>query len=463
MSAKAEGSGESLEQVIRDLQKGKLYPCYLLYGEDEFLIKEALRHFVDILIPAGDRDFNFFSLDGEEIDTDSLCETLQTSPLLPGRKVVVVHRAPFFLSRQTAADIIQKVREHLDTDPLRAGRDFLTFLTVAGWNLDDFKEDGWKKITDDEWFALVDGEAGHQREQWLPKVVAYCVQQGLKVRKAVDEADQLMQTLVSGLPEGHCLVLTAAAVDKRKRLFKTISDLGRIIYFPQTKGETRQKAQLLTASKTILSSCGKFLTDGAWALLGEKTGYDLQNSMSALEKLILHAGDRKVINEQDVADLIGKTKEDTVFNLTAAMAEKNATLCLSVLNELIVKGIQPLVILAMLTREVRFLLQAKILFLHAPLHGFDARMDYNAFQGRIYPKIKTMAASSGDKDRVQIVELAGSHPYVIFNTLKNAGRFSYEALLECLDRLAESDLQIKTSAKNPRLLLERFLLAACSA
>jgi len=414
-----------------------------------------------MMMPAADRDLNLFSLNGEDVDADSLCETLITSPLLPGRKLVVVRRAPFFHSKQTSADIIQKVREYLDSDPLRAGREFMTFLAVAGWNLDDLKDDGWKKISDEEWFSVVDGEAGHQREQWLPKVVGFSVQHGLQARRAVDDADQLMKTLASGLPEGHFLILTASAVDKRKRLYKTISEIGKIITFPQIKGDIRQKAQLMAATKGLLSAGGKSLTDGAWTLLGKKTGFDLQNAAGALEKLIVHAGDRAVIDEKDVAGLIGKTKEDTVFNLTAALAEKNVALSLTVLGDLMVHGIQPLMILAMLTRELRFLMQGRILLTHGPLGGFDAKMDYNAFQGRVYPKIKAMATSSADGDRV--IELAGQHPYVIYNTLRNADRFSYEALLGCLEMLAHADLQMKTTARNPRLLLEHFILKACSS
>jgi len=456
MNIKAEGSGESIDQVIRELQKGKHYPCYLIYGEDPFLIKDALNRLIDLMIPAADRDFNLFLIDGEEVNTESLCESLLTSPLLPGRKLVVVRRAPFFLSRQTAVDIVRKVREHLESDPLKAGREFLTFLSVAGWSLDDLRDDGWKKIGDEEWFALVDGEAGHQRELWLPKVIGFCTAHGLQTRRALDEADKLVQTLSSGLPEGHFLILTALAVDKRKRLYKTISELGKIVHFPQVKGDARQKAQVVAAAKDLLSASGKTLTDGAWLLLGEKTGFDLMNSMSALEKLIVHAGERKVIEEKDVAGLIVKTKEDDVFKLTAALAEKNVALGLQILSELLVRGMQPLVILAMLTREVRFLLQAKILMLHAQLGDFDARMDYPAFQGRVYPKIKALAPAAGDPERA--VELAGLHPYVIYNTMKNAGRFSYDLLLGSLDRLAEADLQMKTTAKSPRLLLERFIM-----
>ncbi|MDQ5984511.1 MAG: hypothetical protein CSYNP_00206 [Syntrophus sp. SKADARSKE-3] len=461
MNLKSESAGETPEKALRELEQGKRFPCYLIYGDDEFLVKNVLNKILDKIIPVADRDLNLFTIDGEDVDSDSLCETLLTSPLFPGCKVVVVRRAPFFYSRQTVGDILQKVRDQLDRDALKAGRDFMTFLAVAGWTLEDLRDDGWKKITDDDWYRLVEGEAGQQREQWLPKVIAVCVQHSLKTRKATDEADQLMKTLAGGLPDGHFLIMTATVIDKRKRLFKTIQEIGRIITFPQIKGDVRQKAQLMEAAKNLLATAGKSLTDDAWTLLGKKTGFDLQHSMGALEKLMTHAGDRAVITEKDVADLVGKTKEDSIFNLTAALAEKKAAPCLGILNELLFHGAQPLMILAMLARELRFLLQAKILLLHfPPLGGFDSRMDYNSFSGRIYPKIKTLIPSAANQ--TQGVELAGLHPYVIFNTIKNSGRFSYDALVLCLEQLAEVDVAMKTSAKNPRLLLERFILSVCA-
>lgn len=52
----------SLEKVLLDLKKGKVAPCYLLYGEEEYLIQEALRDILDLLVPPSDRDFGLFFL-----------------------------------------------------------------------------------------------------------------------------------------------------------------------------------------------------------------------------------------------------------------------------------------------------------------------------------------------------------------------------------------------------------------
>ena len=125
-----------------------------------------------------------------------------------------------------------------------------------------------------------------------------------------------------------------------------------------------------------------------------------------------------------------------------------------------VRGTPPLMILAMLTRELRLLLQAKALMMTGALSGFDARTDYNIFQARVYPQVKNLGTPQGD--RGQALDLAGLHPYVTYLVFKNSARFSYAALVTHLDRLAEIDWQMKSTGRNPRWLLERVILQLTS-
>jgi len=86
----------TLEKAILDLKKGKVAPCYLLYGEEEYLIQEALRQISEMLVPESDRDFGLFFLDGENADFDLLKDHLLAPSLLGGRKVVVVKNTTIF-------------------------------------------------------------------------------------------------------------------------------------------------------------------------------------------------------------------------------------------------------------------------------------------------------------------------------------------------------------------------------
>ena len=63
------GRGTSLELVLAELKQGKTVPCYLLYGDEEFRVQEALDKITATMIPdAQDRELNLFIIDGESED-----------------------------------------------------------------------------------------------------------------------------------------------------------------------------------------------------------------------------------------------------------------------------------------------------------------------------------------------------------------------------------------------------------
>jgi len=333
-------TGNSLKEVLPDLKKGKLFPCYLLYGEEEFLIKDALDKMIALILPERDKDLNLFLLDGEHVDIEGLCRSLLMPPLLAGKKVIVIRNTRIFLSAGISPELIRNIRDQMDSDLDRAAKDFMHFLRMMGWSLDDLKDGGWKKISDNEWQKAVAGDGGRDRETWLPGMIDICVNRGLKeTPAAMAEAELLMDILKGGLPEGNHLILTANTVDRRKKIFKVISETGKVLHFPQIKVENRKRQILMDAVKDLLTEAGKTITPGAWAAIGKKTGFDVGNSMEAIEKLITYTGEKLTIEEDDVGEVIGKTKEDTIFDLTAALTEKNLHRALSSLKDLFDQGI----------------------------------------------------------------------------------------------------------------------------
>ena len=45
--------------------------------------------------------------------------------------------------------------------------------------------------------------------------------------------------------------------------------------------------------------------------------------MMELEKLVFFVGESPLIEENDVEEVVGRTKEDSIFALTSALSEKN--------------------------------------------------------------------------------------------------------------------------------------------
>ena len=448
----------TLEKVFADLNKGVFAPCYLLYGEEEYLITEALQKILDLIMPQADRDFGLFFLDGENADIDNLSDLILTPSLLGGRKVVVVQNTTIFHSRENLADLISKIRENIDEQPAKAAKYFLTFLKISGFTLEDLQGAGWKKITDDQWRKVVEGDAGEDRGKWLPRIIDICVSLGHSAGSGADKVDKLAELFTKGLPAGNCIILTTDTVDKRKKIFKIFSDAGVVLYFGQTKGEAAQKELLKNSARKLLERYGKNLTPAAWIALGRKTGFELRRSLTELEKLIFFVGDRGSVEESDVEEVVGKTREDSIFDLTKALSEKNQLAALAALRALLDQGLHHLMILTMIVREIRLLLQARILVDSGKLPKFNNNMEYGWFSKNIHPKLSELAGTMDlPKDF-----LVNKHPFVVFNAIRNCGRFSYPVLVSYLDDLLGIDRAMKSSATAPQLLLENFLITACA-
>ncbi|MBN2284533.1 MAG: DNA polymerase III subunit delta [Deltaproteobacteria bacterium] len=447
----------SLAAVLENITKGKPAPCYLIHGNQTYLVKDALERIVGALLPGGADDFSLFRMTGDTEDVGAITESLLSRSLIPGRKVIVVRDTRLFYSKSSVSDIIDDVRDNLQRDPSRAARSFAVFLETVGWSLEELKDGGWNKISDAQWRKAVDGEAGGDREQWLPRAIHLCESLIISTGKTRRDTDQLEDALKRGIPRENTLILTADAVDRRKRLFKVISELGIVLEFQQARNEARQKQILSEVVREYLEKNGKTLSPEAMALLRTRTGFGLGDIMGELEKLISYVDDRHRIGADDVDAVIGKTKEDSIFDLTAAVVDGDPEKALATLEHLLDQGVHYLSVLAMIAREMLNLLQGKLLLDAGVVPSFSTRLTFPAFQKDQYPVIKEAArnweAGGG--------WLIGRHPYVIYNALSGSIRFSYEELEFFIDRLADLDVALKTTAIDPRRALEKLLIELC--
>jgi len=448
-----------MEKILSKLKKGAVAPCYLLYGEEEYLIKENLNKILDIIIPEADRDFGLFYLEGENTDMDSLIDNILTPSLLGNRKVIVVKETNIFTAKEDLPKLIDKIRTGIDENPARAAKSFLTFLKVAGLTLEDLQGGGWQKMTDDDWNAIVKGDTAEDRHKWLPRILEICQTSGLTEASVVDKTEKLEAILKEGLPAGNCLIFTAGSVDKRKKLYKVIAELGVVHEFVKVKKESMRKEILQKEAQKMLEACGKKMSPAAWMALGRKTGFDFRRSMSELEKLIAFTGDRALIDKGDVEEAVGRTKEDDIFALTNALSERNQIAALDALKNLLDQGEHYLAILTMISREIRLLLQARVLVDSGKLPKFSHSMEYGWFQNTLYPAVNALNTSAVKREGV----IFSQHPYSVYNALRNCVRFTTARLINLLEDLLYLERSLKTSgASSPRLLLENFLIKSCS-
>lgn len=449
----------SLKDVLQRIGGGEVPSCFLVHGDEGYLVQESFQRILEALVPERDRKMNLVVMDGDETGVPALCQALLTLPLLPGRKVVAVKNTALFHSRTTLPALVREMEEQVESgkDLSRALRTFSTFLRMTRWSLEDLRDGNWRGISSEEWKKTTGIDDPASVERWLSPILEQVKASGWEAKPGQGGEGRLEEILERGLPPGNILVLSALSVDRRKKLYQIVSERGVVLTFEKEKGEGRIKEQFRRVALEYARNRGKTITGDALEVLGEKTGYRLTEAMTVLESLFSFAGDRGKVGVEDVESLAAETKEYTVFDLTGALAERDAARALKALDALFRKGEPPLMIFAMVVREIRHILHARIFIDRGLAGSFTGNMDYRTFQRSVYPDLKNLAAAGGKKDK----GFLGQHPYVVFQALRHTLKFSREEAASFFDHLARMDLEMKTTGKDPAILLERFLIDVC--
>ena len=75
--------------LISSLKQGKILPLYLFFGEEEFLIQEALDLIIKKVVEPGARDFNFNALYCRDTTASEIVNLCQTLPFMSEKRLVI--------------------------------------------------------------------------------------------------------------------------------------------------------------------------------------------------------------------------------------------------------------------------------------------------------------------------------------------------------------------------------------
>src|SRR5262249_2013087 len=142
-----------------------------------------------------------------------------------------------------------------------------------------------------------------------------------------------------------------------------------------------------------------------------------------------------------------------IFDFTRALAQRQAATALSLLRRLFEQGDHPLRLLALIHRELRLLLLARDCLTDTLAGKWTPRIQFNALRGQLLPLLS-------DEQREAF---GGLHPFALYQCLQNASRTQTGTLQRSVLRLHQLDIKLKSSANDPRILLESFVLELCRA
>ncbi len=246
----------TFDDLAGSLSRGDVAPIYVLFGEEDFLIDEAVQAIIRTVLRDGEREFNLDIVSAADQDVRDILGIATAFPMMAERRVVVVRD-------------IEKI----------TGKDIEVFT-------------------------------------------AYC----------------------ENPSRSTCLVLVGTKPDFRKKPFLNLKRNGRLmeakpLYDNQVPGWIAGR----------IRKAGKAITPDASKMLTAYVGSSLRDIQNELEKLYIYVGERKEVTADDVAAVVGMSKEYTVFELQKAIGARDLRRAVAITQHMLEAGESVPFIVVMLT------------------------------------------------------------------------------------------------------------------
>jgi DNA polymerase III subunit delta len=212
-------------------------------------------------------------------------------------------------------------------------------------------------------------------------------------------------SFLQNIPEYACVLFYETEIDKRMKAIDIIKKNGLIIEFPFQK-----PAELI---KWVLK-----------AFKSHKKEIDVLTASRLIETS--EQGMNEILNEINKVVMFTKSIKSRIFDLTDAIAEKNITAALKLLNDMVILKEPIPKILFMITRQLRHVLEMKLLNAKG-LSGNEAAT------------------------RIKV------SPYAASKLQKQTKYFNIEVLKNAIEESLDLDLAIKTGKLNDRIALELLI------
>lgn len=244
-----------------------------------------------------------------------------------------------------------------------------------------------------------------------------------KNKKLEHDVDGLLDYLAHPEPS-TVLVINAPyeKLDSRKKIVKRLKKEAVLV-----SAAPLNEAQARTAVQRQVKADGYQFESAALDELVQRTNADYSLMVAAVAKLELYAYQSKQIEVAAVSGLVPQSLDQNVFDLVTAVLKRNYQLALQRYQDLINSEEQPLRINAVLVSQFRLLIQVKVL------------KERGLSQGSLASALKV-------------------HPYRVKLALQTVRAFQLNDLEQAYLGLVKIERGLKTTARDPQLLFELFML-----
>ncbi len=231
-----------------------------------------------------------------------------------------------------------------------------------------------------------------------------------------------MNDIVKNAPEFTYFVFCESEIDKRNRLFKTVSDLG---YACEMKTQTDEA--LLTWTRRFFTQDNKNISREDLEFFLAGTGSDMDNIYNETMKLLSYAKDREVITRDDIEQVCTTQISDKVFEMIDAMAGGRTDTVMRLYSDLLALKVPPMKILALVGRQFSQLMAVRKLM--------DSGMNSQNIAARL-----------------------GIRPYFISKNIAQAKGYSFEMLESAVNDCVETEALVKTGQLEEKYGVELLII-----
>ena len=236
-----------------------------------------------------------------------------------------------------------------------------------------------------------------------------------------DDTEALTKYLPD-IPESTIMIFIEQTIDKRNRLYKQIASLGRAVEC-KIPGE----AELIKWLINIFKKKGKEITAQTARILLETVPKGMDAVYAEADKLGDYVGERSLITAEDIQAVCTKSLEARIFDLVADLCSGRTEKALIQYHNMLAAKEQPLMMLAMIARQFRMILQCK-------------------------------ASAEKRLSQAEIASSLGLRDFIVRECIKQGQQFSSERLISALADCQDTDIRIKTGLMEAELGVELLIV-----
>ena len=257
-------------------------------------------------------------------------------------------------------------------------------------------------LSDAEQFPMIDAHR-------VIKITDAVISAGGGKDNLKEEDEEILTRYLNRPSETSVVIFIANELDKRRKISKILLENSVAVEFKALEDNELKKEARKIADKSDAD-----IDEKALNYLIALVGNDVRKLTLEVEKLAVAALPDKLITYELVESLVPNSREISNFDLTDQVLAGNKKRALQVLKKILDDGAEPLMLLGLIAYNFRRLLQAKELM----------------NQGR---------------ERTEVASVMRLHPSNQRDFLETARRSKTEKFSHILQRIAETDLAIKTS------------------